>query len=485
MELFQTSTTYLAKDPELDNLDDLFKALVLCNLGCHFGVTCDSCSSENIFGYRYLCAICEDYNLCSNCFEDRKQTKDHQLHHPLLLIRSPDTVSKLNNFLSLLATGLSSLQAFLAMYEVTHDHTCNSCSNGQKIKGLLFICDDCRGFRICYKCYESGTHGKNHCLIVRFIPRNYKIQWDQITLQKKLGSGAFGEVHLCNIAGNLYAVKQSKSNKLNTLNERETEALENEIEIYQEFFCNYIVEIKGYGLTNNSIFMVLEYLSGGNLENHLRSEKYKNESKRRRFFFCENIIRGLYRMHKKGIVHKDLKPDNIFITEYDSLKLGDLGIAFHPDITKEGVSRLTQRTYYPKNDQNVSHPCYDIFAFGLLLNEIMTGRRNLTMNEADCRDIQKVPYFGPLISACVSVRPQNRPTTQCVKQYLVNFEQHLDDYIKQTGLNYEKQSLAKRNEIFDDAYNSFTAAFHIETDKEYQELPKGPGLYCTLPRTYL
>ena len=470
---------YAVRDPRIEKLNDLFKFVVLGKLGCHYGVSCDGCSKENIFGYRYKCAICKDYDLCSNCFEDRKQTGDHRINHPLTVIRTPEISSKLGMLFTL---GLEPLQKYMCENGIMHDHTCKSCGNGQKIKGLLFICDDCRGYRICYNCYKSANvvenHERYHCLIIQVIPKDYCIKGAEISLKKKLGAGSFGEVHLCDINGSTAAIKLCRTKNMATLSNQERKSLMNEIEIYQEFFCDYIVEIKGYGLSGgNILFMVLEYLSSGNLEQCIRNSSYAKVSKRRRFFFCENIIRGLFRMHKKGIIHKDLKPDNIFLTDRDTVKLGDLGIAFNPDSTSKEVKDIQQQLYYPTNNPNACHPTYDIYAFGLIFNEIMTANRNVKLTQAECQDPKKVPYFGSMISACIAKNGRDRPTTQCVKQHMLNFDQHLEKHIKDKEIDYEKESVEKRNEVFDNAYRSFAdrVRFENETDENYQERPLGQG----------
>ena len=401
---------YVHRDPRIEKLDHSVKKLVLREFGCHHGVICDACSKENIFGYRYKCAICEDYDLCSNCFEDRKQSGDHRINHPLFLIRVPEIVS---TFGLLFSAGLQPLQEYLCRNNIVHDHICISCNHREKIKGLLLICDDCRGYRLCYNCYKSEkvvkTHERYHCLLVQTIAKDYKIEGAKISMKKKLGAGAFGEVHLCDINGSTAAIKLCRTKDLATLSQSTQEFLENEIQIYQEFFCDYIVEIKGYGISGGTtMFMVLEYLSSGNLEEFIHNSSYRNVSKRRKFFFCENIIRGLFRMHKKGIIHKDLKPDNIFLTDRTTVKLGDLGIAFNPDTTKTNVRNIQQRLYYPTNHPNVCHPSYDIYAFGLLFNEIMTGKRNVELKQADCNDPTKVPYFGSMISACIDPKGSNK-----------------------------------------------------------------------------
>ena len=304
------STAYVVDHPEIQQLNDLMKIIVLAKFDCHYGINCDACSKANIFGHRYKCAVCDEYDLCSDCFEDRKQTKNHKANHPLQVIRSPELFSKIGQLLKL---GLASLQDHLSENSIEHQHSCKTCNGNQPIRGLMFICDDCRGYRLCYNCYKTGkvteTHDKNHCIIIRIIPEDFLIRRASITLKKKLGEGAFGQVFLCDINGGTAAIKFCKTKSLQTLSGRERKCLENEILIYQEFFCDYIMEIKGYGFGNdNMLFMVLEYLEEGNLHERIHGASYNDVSKRRRFFYCENIIRALFRMHKKGILHKDLKP---------------------------------------------------------------------------------------------------------------------------------------------------------------------------------
>ena len=470
---------YSGEDGEAKRLAKLFTKVLLGKIGCHYGVTCDSCLTKNMFGYRYKCAVCDDYDLCTDCFEDRKESKKHQVHHPMQVIRSPDVYF---HFRKLFKLGLPNLQSYLCDNDVTHDMVCNPCSKRQKVTGLLFICDDCRGYRLCYNCFKTGkvseSHSNNHCLIIQVTPNDYEYQGANITLLKELGEGSFGEVYMCDINGERAAIKLCHTKNLEKMSINEKQTLENEIKVYQEFFCNYIVEIKGFGIgTGDRLFLVLEYLSEGTLQERLSSKSYKDISKRRRFLFCQNVIRGLFRMHKKDIIHKDLKPENIFLTDHDTVKLGDLGIAFHPDCTSQGVQRIHQAEYYPTNNPNSCHQSYDLFAFGLVFNEIMTGQKNLKLTQDDCKNPRKVPYFGPMISACLSESGRDRPTTSCIKQHILDFHEHLDTYLEENDIDYESEKLGKRNEIFDRAYHTFATKnkFTKVIDETYQERPSNKG----------
>ena len=156
--------------------------------------------------------------------------------HLLKIIWSQDIFSKLEKVFSL---GLPKLQELLCEMNVMHGVACSICDD-KNIKGILIICDDYRGYRLCYNCYKhnkvSSEHKNDHCLLIRVTPRSYKITGANITLEKKLGAGSSGEVYKCDINGSTAAIKMCKTKDLSTLTGGERQSLKTEIEIYQDFF---------------------------------------------------------------------------------------------------------------------------------------------------------------------------------------------------------------------------------------------------------
>ena len=49
----------------------------------NYGCVCDYCGKKNFTEYRYKCLICQDYDLCGKCFEERRTTKEHVFGHPM------------------------------------------------------------------------------------------------------------------------------------------------------------------------------------------------------------------------------------------------------------------------------------------------------------------------------------------------------------------------------------------------------------------
>jgi serine/threonine protein kinase len=87
----------------------------------------------------------------------------------------------------------------------------------------------------------------------------------------------------------------------------------------------FIVKINYTFETTEKYFFVMEYLSGGRLFYHLSQEKKFSESKVK--FYAACIVIALYYMHCKGIVYRDLKPENVILDKDGYLKITDFGIA--------------------------------------------------------------------------------------------------------------------------------------------------------------
>ena len=69
--------------------------------------------------------------------------------------------------------------------------------------------------------------------------------------------------------------------------------------------------------TANNVFLVMEYMNGGDIKSLLAHYGYLEESTAV-FYFCECVLALKY-LHKKGIVHRDIKPDNMLVSEKGNL----------------------------------------------------------------------------------------------------------------------------------------------------------------------
>jgi len=148
-----------------------------------------------------------------------------------------------------------------------------------------------------------------------------------------------------------------------------------------------ILTVFDFGAHDGSPYLVSELLEGEELGNRIIEGPIPMRSA---IDYARQIASGLTAAHEKGIVHRDLKPANIFITKDERVKILDFGLAklrpsmddhsyeeeTHQGITTPGIVMGT--VGYMSPEQVKGHTAdhrSDIFSFGLVLHEMITGRR--------------------------------------------------------------------------------------------------------------
>ena len=140
-----------------------------------------------------------------------------------------------------------------------------------------------------------------------------------------IGRGAFGEVHVCREkkSNKIYAIKKIKKDIL---------LLKNQVIniVNEQFFMSranspWIVELKESFQENDYLYLVMEYLPGGDLMNLLIKKDIFTENEAR--FYLSELILAIESIHKLDCIHRDIKPDNILIDQNGHIKLSDFGLA--------------------------------------------------------------------------------------------------------------------------------------------------------------
>src|SRR5579864_1512002 len=126
-------------------------------------------------------------------------------------------------------------------------------------------------------------------------------------------------------------------------------------------------------------FMVMEYLKGEDLRQAIK--KGSTGDIRNRLRIALDISRALEHIHSQNIIHRDIKPDNVHVTTAGAIKLMDFGISKGQDSTRTTTGVVMGTPYYMAPEQvlgkNISE-LVDVYAFGVLLFELMTGTRPVT-----------------------------------------------------------------------------------------------------------
>jgi TolB-like protein/Flp pilus assembly protein TadD len=146
-----------------------------------------------------------------------------------------------------------------------------------------------------------------------------------------------------------------------------------------------ILAIHGFEMQDGVVYAVMELLEGETLRGRLEAGPI---GWRQASDWALQIARGLSAAHEKGIVHRDLKPENIFVVRGGHLKILDFGLAKRvpaaagtqaptvPGLTEPGAVMGTVSYMSPEQVRGlaVDHRS-DIFSFGVILYEMLSGRR--------------------------------------------------------------------------------------------------------------
>jgi serine/threonine protein kinase len=138
-----------------------------------------------------------------------------------------------------------------------------------------------------------------------------------------------------------------------------------------------IVKVHDYGEHDGSPYLVMEYLPGGTLKKIIGQPLPWREAMR----LLLPIARGVDYAHRHGILHRDIKPANILITDDGEPMLSDFGIAKLLEgeqtsgLTRSGMAIGTPEYMAPEQWAGATTPQSDLYALGIVLYEMLTGRK--------------------------------------------------------------------------------------------------------------
>ncbi len=140
-----------------------------------------------------------------------------------------------------------------------------------------------------------------------------------------------------------------------------------------------IVQVYDYGQTDGNYYIVMELVEGTDLRRYLRSRGVLDVD--RAIIIAHDVALGLGAAHRRGIVHRDVKPQNVLVGRGGSIKLTDFGIASVYNninaerLTTTGMTLGTVQYYAPEQAQGeIVSPAADVYALGIVMYEMLTGR---------------------------------------------------------------------------------------------------------------
>ena len=157
-----------------------------------------------------------------------------------------------------------------------------------------------------------------------------------------IGRGAFGEVRVCRqiSTGDIVAIK--KMRKEDMLNKNQLMHVRTEKEIMTAS-NPWIVKLKYSFQDEYYLYLVMEFLPGGDLMNLLMKKEVLTEDEAR--FYTAEMILAVDSVHKLNCIHRDLKPDNILIDKNGHIQLSDFGLA-----------KIADKTFFPLTKKDNTKP---------------------------------------------------------------------------------------------------------------------------------
>ncbi|KAL7213376.1 hypothetical protein ACSBR2_015989 [Camellia fascicularis] len=205
----------------------------------------------------------------------------------------------------------------------------------------------------------------------------------------KLGQGGFGTVY----KGQLLDGREVAVKRLSSCSEQGLEEFTNEVLLILKLQHKNLVRLLGFCIDGEEKLLIYEYMPNGSLDVFLfdpRKRAQMNWS--RRLNIINGIARGMLYLHEDSrlrIIHRDLKPSNVLLDSELNPKISDFGMAriFGGSDGATNTAKIVG-TYGYMAPEFAMEGLYsiksDVFSFGVLLIEIITGRRNANFHLTKC-----------------------------------------------------------------------------------------------------
>ncbi|KAJ4981134.1 hypothetical protein NE237_031971 [Protea cynaroides] len=244
---------------------------------------------------------------------------------------------------------------------------------------------------------ENETEKADDGVSLLFDLRTLEVATGGFSDTNKIGQGGCGTVYKGKLLnGHEIAVKRLSRSSPQSLEEMRTEIL-----LVAKLQHRNLVRLLGYCLEKQEKLLIYEYMPNISLDNYLfHPAKRMLLDWERRHKIIVGIARGLLYLHQDSqlrIIHRDMKASNVLLDEEMNPKISDFGLArlFPGDQSQEQTNRVAG-TYGYMAPEYAIHGRFstksDVYAFGVLVLEIVTGQKNSTFFESN-RDTNLLSFI--------------------------------------------------------------------------------------------
>lgn len=228
---------------------------------------------------------------------------------------------------------------------------------------------------------EFGGTGTSTVDIKLFPLSTIILATDNFSLDHKVGQGGFGSVY----KGRLRSGQDIAVKRLSNTSGQGMEEFKNEVTLIAKLQHRNLVRLFGYCVQKEEKMLIYEYLPNKGLDSFLFDNERRNMLNwKKRFDIALGIARGIVYLHHDSrlkIIHRDLKASNVLLDAQLNPKISDFGMAriFGGNQIQQTTNRVVG-TYGYMSPEYAMDGLFsiksDVFSFGVLLLEIITGRKN-------------------------------------------------------------------------------------------------------------
>ncbi|CAI8585788.1 unnamed protein product [Vicia faba] len=275
---------------------------------------------------------------------------------------------------------------------------------------------------------------------------------------RTIGEGTFAKVKFAQNTETGESVAMKILDRSTIIKHKMADQIKREISIMKLVRHPYVVRLHEVLASRTKIYIILEFITGGELFDKIVHHGRLSEAEARRYF--QQLIDGVDYCHSKGVYHRDLKPENLLLDSLGNMKISDFGLSALPE---QGVSMLRTTCGTPNYvaPEVLSHKGYngapaDVWSCGVILYVLMAGY--LPFDELDLTTlyskIDKAEFSCPawfpvgaksLIQRILDPNPEHRITIEQIR----NDEWFQKSYVPVHLLEYEDVNLDDVNAAFD------------------------------------
>ncbi|CAI9116096.1 OLC1v1017162C1 [Oldenlandia corymbosa var. corymbosa] len=288
---------------------------------------------------------------------------------------------------------------------------------------------------------------------------------------RTIGEGTFAKVKFAQNTETGESVAMKILDRSTIIKHKMVDQIKREISIMKLVRHPHVVRLHEVIASRTKIYIILEFITGGELFDKIVHNGRLSEAEARRYF--QQLIDGVDYCHSKGVYHRDLKPENLLLDSQGNLKISDFGLSALPG---EGVNLLKTTCGTPNYvaPEVLSHKGYDgaladIWSCGVILYVLMAGY--LPFDEVDLTTLYgkietadfSCPSWFPigaksLISRILDPNPSTRIRIEDIRN---------DDWFKR---GYDPVKLTESEDVNLDDVN---AVFDDPEDEEANNDPSG------------